>query len=216
VVADIIRLRDEYEFVGFVDDVDPQRHETRFFGAPLFTGDALLPRLRDLAVTHLIFGFGDCDVRLSLGEAVRAAGFTLATAIHPRAVVAADVPVGAGTVIAAGTIVNPGSTVGENVNLAPSVSVDHQCHIQDGAHLSPGVHLSSKVSVGRAAWLGIGAIVNDRVRVGAGALVGASALVLDDVPERVLVYGSPARVVRGLRGGAFEEIRQARGKRCGP
>ena len=82
-VADIIRLRHEYEFVGFVDDVDPQRPETRFFGAPLFTSDALLPRLRDLAVTHLIFGFGDCGVRLSLGEAVRATGFTLATDPSP-------------------------------------------------------------------------------------------------------------------------------------
>jgi PglD N-terminal domain len=168
VVADIIRLRNEYELVGFVDDA-PQGEKETFCGMPLFAGGGPLARLKDLGVSHLIFGFGDYDARLTLGDTVRAAGFALATAIHPRAVIAADVSVGAGTVVAAGAIVNLGSVVGENVNIAPCASVDQQCTIDDGAHLSPGVHLSSKVTVGRAA-----------------------------VPERILVYGSPARVVRTL------------------
>jgi UDP-N-acetylbacillosamine N-acetyltransferase len=208
VVADIIRLRNEYELVGFVDDA-PQGEKETFCGMPLFAGGGPLARLKDLGVSHLIFGFGDCDARLTLGDTVRAAGFALATAIHPRAVIAADVSVGAGTVVAAGAIVNLGSVVGENVNIAPCASVDQQCTIDDGAHLSPGVHLSSKVTVGRAAWLGIGAIVNDGVRIGPGVRVGAGALVLEDVPERILVYGSPARVVRTLSGSAFDETRRA-------
>jgi sugar O-acyltransferase (sialic acid O-acetyltransferase NeuD family) len=188
VVADIIRLRNEYDVVGFVDDV-PQREEETFCGLPLFAGGGPLSRLKDLGVSHLIFGFGDCDARLALSDTVRAAGFALATAIHPRAVIASDVSVGAGTVIAARAVVNLGSVVGENVNIAPWASVDQQCTIHDGAHLSPGVYLSSTVTVGRAAWLGIGAIVTDGVRIGAGVLVGAGALVMEDVPERVLVYG---------------------------
>ena len=208
VVADIIRVRNEYELVAFVDDA-PQTEEKTFSGLPIFGDGGPLARLKDLGVSHLIFGFGDCDARLALSDTVRAAGFALATAIHPRAVIAADVSIGAGTVVAARAVVNLGSVVGENVNIAPCASVDQQCTIDDGAHLSPGVLLSRKVTVGRAAWLGIGAIVNDGVRIGAGVLVGAGALVCDDVPDRVLVYGSPASVVRTLSGSAFDQTRRA-------
>jgi acetyltransferase EpsM len=105
--------------------------------------------------------------------------------------------------------VNLRSVVGENVNIAPCASVGQQCTIDDGAHLSPGVLLSRNVTVGRAAWLGIGAIVNDGVRIGARVLVGAGALVCDDVPDRVLVYGSPASAVRTLSGTAFDQTRRA-------
>jgi FlaA1/EpsC-like NDP-sugar epimerase len=58
VVADIIRLRNDYELVGFVDDA-PQSEEETFSGLPIFGEDGPLARLKDLGVSHLIFGFGD-------------------------------------------------------------------------------------------------------------------------------------------------------------
>jgi acetyltransferase EpsM len=213
VVADILRLVGEYEVAGFLDDVNEAREAKGFFGAPVFYGRAELPRLKGMGVGHVIFGFGDCAARLRLAGEVRAMGLSLARAIHPKAVVAVDVPVGVGTVIAAGAVVNPGSFVGENVNVAPLASVDHECVIEDGAHLSPGVHLSGKASIGRGAWIGIGALIGDNVRVGADSLVGAGALVLGDVPERSLVYGSPARVIKTLSDSPFREIQRSREKR---
>ena len=55
-------------------------------------------------------------------------------------------------------------------------------------------------TVGDGALIGIGAVVLDGARVGAGALVGAGAVVAPgaEVPERSLVVGTPARVVRRL------------------
>lgn len=214
VVADIIRLVGEYDLAGFLDDVSQGREERDFAGARLFRGRAALARIGEMGVTHLIFGFGDCEARLRLSAVARAEGLSLARAIHPRATVADDVSIGAGTVVAAGAVVNPGSTVGENVNIAPVASIDHQCTIEDGAHLSPGVHLSARASIGRAAWIGIGAAIGDGVRVGAGSLVGAGAVVLEDVPDRVVAYGSPARAIRPVEESAFEEIQRARAKRA--
>jgi acetyltransferase-like isoleucine patch superfamily enzyme len=56
------------------------------------------------------------------------------------------------------------------------------------------------VRVGRAAWVGIGAIVRDHVAIGAGAQIGAGSLVLEDVPPDVVAYGVPAKVVRRVKG----------------
>src|SRR5882762_4126489 len=114
VVADIVRLVGQYEIVGFLDDVNVSRRDTGFSGARILGGREQLPGLAGLGVRHLIFGFGDCAARLELSSLVRQHGLLLATAIHPRATVAVDVSVGAGTVIAAGAVVNPGTVIGEN------------------------------------------------------------------------------------------------------
>jgi UDP-N-acetylbacillosamine N-acetyltransferase len=198
VVADIIRLRGDYELIGFLDDVYPDRHHTQFCEAPVLGGQEQLDNLSRMGVRHLLFGFGDCRARLRLAEEVRGKGFSLATAIHPQAIIASDVKIGSGTVVAAGAAINPGSRIGENVVINTCASVDHECSIEDGAHICPGAHLAGGVVVGQAAWVGIGATVIDHVRIGAGALIGAGAVVLSDIPDDVLAYGVPARIIREL------------------
>lgn len=198
VVADAVRLQGEYEIVGFIDDVNPERAGAQFCGATILGGREQLEALAREGVNSLIFGFGNCRARLELFETVRKKGFRLATVIHPRAVVATDVLVGAGTLIAAGAVLNAAAKIGENVIVNTGASVDHECLIEDGAHICPGVRLAGRVSVGRATWVGIGATVVDGVSIGADAIVGAGAVVVGDIPSGVLAYGVPARVIRKI------------------
>src|SRR5882762_7447316 len=142
VIADIVRLLGQYRIVGFLDDINLDRRNTEFCGAPILGGREQLPELAALGVSHLILGFGDCSARLKLSSLVRQHGFSLATAIHPRATVAVDVSVGAGTVIAAGAVVNPGTVIGANVIVNTTASIDHECVGDDGAHVCPGAHLA--------------------------------------------------------------------------
>lgn len=196
VVADIVRLQNEYEVSGFLDDINPLRSGDVFCGASVLGGRERLGSLKREGVGHVVFGFGDCQGRLRLSKLVRDNGLELATLIHPSAVLATDVSVGAGTVVAAGAVINPGVKIGENVIVNTSSSVDHDSVVKDGAHISPGVHLAGSVSVGRGAWIGIGAVVVGRTKIGAGSIIGAGAVVVRDVPDGVVAYGVPARVVR--------------------
>jgi UDP-N-acetylbacillosamine N-acetyltransferase len=196
VVADILRLNGDYQIVGFLDDVTSRVHNAERHGPTILGGEERLDCLRREGVSHIIFGFGQAAARLRLSELVRASGFSLATAIHPRAIVASDASIGAGTVIAAGAVINPGVTIGENAIVNTSASVDHDCAIDDGAHVGPGARLAGRVVVERAAWIGIGAVVIEGVRIGAHALIGAGGVVVNDIPEGVVAYGNPARVVR--------------------
>jgi UDP-N-acetylbacillosamine N-acetyltransferase len=199
VVADILRLRGEYQIVGFLDDVDPLRNQTNFCGAKILGGKEQLELLRDQEINYIILGFGDCSARLKLAEYVRLKGFRLASAIHPAAIIASDVSIKPGTVVAAGAVINSGSMIGENVIINTSSSVDHECTIGDGAHICPGVHLAGNVTIGRGSWIGIGACVINRISIGSGSLIGAGAVVVKDIPENVVAFGNPAKVKR-IRG----------------
>jgi len=199
VVADAARASGEYEIVGFIDDVHPERSGEAFCGAAILGGREQLDVLPQQGVDKLIMGIGHCQARLELSEFARNKGFRLATVIHPRAYVAMDASVGRGTVILAGAVVNSAARIGENVIINTSASVDHECLIEDGAHIGPGVHLGGRVSVGRGTWIGIGATVIDRASMGAEAVIGAGAVVVNNIPDGVLAYGIPARVVKAAK-----------------
>jgi UDP-N-acetylbacillosamine N-acetyltransferase len=196
VVADIIRLRGEFEIVGFLDDINHERHQTQFCDAPVLGGQEQLANARQLGVEYLILAFGNCAMRLKLSGWVKDQGFSLATAIHPTAVLASDVAIAPGTVIAAGAVVNPMASIGENVIVNTLSSIDHDCQIGDAVHVCPGVHLGGGVIIRRAAWIGIGTTVKDKVRIGEGAVIGAGSVVVDDIPAFFMAYGVPARPVR--------------------
>lgn len=194
VVADILHLQGEYEIVGYLDDINPQRHGAMFHGMRILGGEEQLKIIRDQGVNHLIIGFGNCEARLALADRIKLLGFDLAVAVHPSAIISSDVIIQPGTVVAAGAVINPGCQIGRNVIINTSSSVDHECAIADGAHICPGVHLAGNVTVGRGAWVGIGASVINRISIGSASLIGAGAVVVKDIPDNATAYGNPAKV----------------------
>lgn len=84
-----------------------------------------------------------------------------------------------------GANVQDNSTVHEGAEIGPYATVGHNAI----------VHRST---VGERAMVGMGAIVLDHASVGDGSLVGANSLVTEgtEVPESVLVAGTPAEVVK--------------------
>ncbi len=198
VVADVLRLRNEFKIAGFLDDVNIERHGQEFCGASILGGREQLDRLYHQGIRAMVFGFGNCEARLTLSECVSAKGFSLVSAIHPNAIIASDVDIGVGTVIAAGAVINSGTTIGKNVIVNTSASIDHECIIKDGAHICPGVHLGGKVTIGRAAWIGIGSTVADHTTVGNRSFIGTGAVIIQNIPDYVLAYGVPARIIRPI------------------
>lgn len=194
VIVDIVNLTEGYEIIGFLDEVNPQYRPVTFCRAPVLGGAEQLEMLREEGVVNIVFGFGNCQARMARADIARSHGFILATLIHPKAIVAQDVVIGAGTVIAAGAVINPGSCIGENVIVNTGATIDHECAIEDGAHICPGVHLAGNVIVGAGAWVGIGATVIQKIRIGVGAVIGAGAVVLRDIPANTTAYGVPARI----------------------
>ncbi len=198
VVTDIVKLVDDYEIVGQIIDEGLEKKQGLHQKLPVFIGINSLEDIYRMGVRFFLLAFGDCHARVEKAAIVHAKGFQLAKAIHPSAVVATDAVVGSGTVIVAGTVVNPGSHIGQNVIINTGSSVDHDCSISDGVHIGPGVHLAGHVHVGACTFIGVGSVVTDKVTIGRRVVIGAGSTVLQDIPDDVVAFGSPAKVVRKL------------------
>ena len=193
VVADIIRLTGEYRLRGFIDGINPDRHDEELEGSRVLGGYDMLDDLITVGVTHAAIAIGDNDARLQLAQRAFELGYTLPVLAHKQAIIAAGVLFEPGCVVCAGAVLNPGVQLGAHVIINTAATVDHDSFVDTAAHIGPGAHLAGHVRVGRAAIVGIGAAVISRITIGDRAIVGAGAAVVHDVAAGQTVVGVPAR-----------------------
>lgn len=83
--------------------------------------------------------------------------------------------------------------IGENCRISKKVVIrDSNSH----TIVRDGYVKSAPIIIGDNVWIGIGAIILSGVHIGNGSVVAAGAVVTKDVPERCLVGGVPAIVLR--------------------
>lgn len=205
VVADIVRAGGRWRVHGFLDDLRPERDGQPLYGARLYAGPHHLEEFLAAGIRHLIVAVGDCAARLRLAEIAEHHGFTLATAVHPSAVISSTAILGPGTMVGPLAVINADSRIGSSVIVNTAAVVEHDCLLADGVHLSPRVVLGGGVSIGRSSWIGIGATVKDHVTIGSNTVVGAGAVVVRAIPDHVLAYGVPARVKENRASGSWEK-----------
>jgi sugar O-acyltransferase (sialic acid O-acetyltransferase NeuD family) len=202
VVIDIVESEGRYQVVGLIDSFKPAGTQLR--GYEVIGTEQEIPMLFQAGVASFgIVAIGDNWTRARMVARIRELqpDFQFVTAIHPGVHIARDVTVGEGTVIMAGAVVNTGSRIGAFCILNTRSSVDHECTVAEYSSLAPGVVTGGRVIVGQYSAIGIGATVVHEVRIGEHTVVGAGTTVLKDVPDYVVVYGTPARIVRGREAG---------------
>ncbi|MDW7711230.1 MAG: NeuD/PglB/VioB family sugar acetyltransferase [Deferrisomatales bacterium] len=168
------------------------------FGYEVLGTEAELPKLFADGVRAAFIAVGDNWQRFRLAERARelVPGLRFVTAVHPSAQLGRDVELGEGSVAMAGAVVNPGSRLGRFSIINTRASLDHDGDLGEFASLAPGVAAGGRVSVGAFSAVGIGAAVGHGRKIGEHTVVGAGAVVVRDIPDHVVAYGAPARVVR--------------------
>jgi sugar O-acyltransferase (sialic acid O-acetyltransferase NeuD family) len=134
--------------------------------------------------------------RVELHRMLTTAGLIPLTVIHPTAFVAGDATLGAGCHVLAGARVCVETDIGMQSIINTQASVDHECTLGLGVHVAPGATLAGCVRVGDFTMIGAGAVVLPRVTIGANTTIGAGSVVTRDIPDSVVAYGSPARIIR--------------------
>ncbi len=122
--------------------------------------------------------------------------FEFVNAIHPSVIIGKNVKLGIGLVAMAGCIINPGCIIGDFCFFATGAQLDHDSKMGAFASISAGAVTGGKVNIGRYSAITLGVTIIDRIIIGENTVIGSGSLVLKDVPDNVLVYGSPAKIIR--------------------
>lgn len=164
-VAELVLTGGQFVLAGFVDDAAPRMD--RVFGLPVLGPIALLQSYRDRAEAAIV-AIGNNRMREELQGRLRAAGYELVTALHPRAIVSPSAIIGAGCAIMAGAIVGAEAILGEGVILNSGAVVDHHCRVEDFGHLGTNASMAGGSVLGRGAWMQAGSAIGYAVQVPPG------------------------------------------------
>lgn len=88
-----------------------------------------------------------------------------------------------------------GVKIGSRVMIGSHTAISSVTHDYN-SEVMYGTIIESAIVIGDDVWIGAHATIMPGIHVGTGAVVGAGCVVTKDVPERAIVVGIPARVVR--------------------
>jgi sugar O-acyltransferase (sialic acid O-acetyltransferase NeuD family) len=182
----------EAKCCGFIDSFKPAGSVVK--GYTVLGDERAIPELRARhGIDSLIIAIGDNYSREQMAQSIRETlpGARFATLIRPSCQLGSDVRIGEGCVLMPGSIVNQGSRVGEFCILNTRSSLDHDCEMKDFSSIAPGVITGGNVQIGVGSCVCIGAVT-----IGDYTVVGAGSLLLNNLPDCVVAYGVPARIIR--------------------
>jgi len=199
---DIIHKEGKYKIVGIID-AQPKIGSTKFGYKIIGRQENIKELITKFDIHGGVISIGDNWTRHYVASEIKGyvPDFKFFNAIHPSCIIGEHVKFGEGIIAMAGCIFNPRSTIGDHTFFATGAQVEHDCIIGNYASISAGSITGGYVELGDFAAITLGVIVFDRTKIGKNSVVGAGSLVVKDLPDNVLAYGNPAKIIRKREAG---------------
>ncbi|WVU41687.1 pilin glycosylation protein [Fusobacterium polymorphum] len=151
---------------------------------------------KKIGTNKFFIGFGNMKYRKKVFDYFINNGWEAVNIIHPDAVVSKNARLGKGILIECGCLITPNPVIGNNVVVNTGSQVNHDNIIEDNVYIASGVILSGGIKIGENTLLDDGVIITLGCSVGKNSLIGAGAVVTKNIPDKVVAYGSPCKVIR--------------------
>lgn len=183
--------------VGFLDD-NEKLWNTFVLGIPVLGGTDLLEKQRTTRMFEAVYcPIGNNRLRVHFLKCAEQLGYEIPNYIHPTVTLSPHVKIGKGVYILLGTTIMPYTQIDNYVMISMGVHLAHHSYLAKGTFLSTGVNFGASISTGECAYVGISATIMTGLHtLGKDCLVGAGAVVVKDVPDKAVVAGVPARILR--------------------
>lgn len=142
---------------------------------------------------RFLLGLGNPNLRLRLYKRFIDLGGKLKEAISLQTNIGKYVNISEGATLMNGVNISNGVCIGKALLAYYNVVITHDVKIGDFVELSPGCKLLGHVNIEDNVQIGSGAIILPKVTIGKGAIVGAGAVVTKDVEPYTIVVGNPAK-----------------------
>ena len=90
------------------------------------------------------------------------------------------------------------TTIGNFVSINRHVSIGHHTTIGDYCSINPGTNIAGNVIIREGTTIGMGCNILHTVKIGKNCIIGAGSVVTKDIPDNVVAYGSPCKVIREI------------------
>lgn len=185
------------DVIGFLDD-NISLWDTRVKDIPILGGINKLKTLKsELDIEAVYCPIGNNRLRVKFLSFAKELGYQTPNFIHPSVIVSPNVTIGDGVYILLGTTIMPYTTIDNYTMISMGVHLAHHTHLEEGVFLSTGCNFGASIVAHKYAYCGISStIMTGLHELGEDCLIGAGAVVTKDVPNKAVMVGVPAKVLK--------------------
>lgn len=92
--------------------------------------------------------------------------------------------------------IGPKTEIGKYVNINRGCVIGHHNRIGNYSTLNPSVKTAGYVTIGDMTEIGIGTTIINNINIGNNSIIGAGSVVTKDIPDNVVAYGNPCKIIR--------------------
>jgi sugar O-acyltransferase (sialic acid O-acetyltransferase NeuD family) len=189
----LLNVDEHSDFVGFYDDTLNSEDEKYLLGGLSKIKDDFKSGVFDCLM--LAVGYKHMNFRADFFNAV-IEQIPFYTLIHPSCIVHSSAIIGDGSVLYPGCIIDKNVIIGRNVLINLGVIISHETIVGDHSFIAPGVRFSGFDTVGKSCFMGTGVILRDNIKISDNITAGAGAVIINDLTEKGIYVGNPAKKVK--------------------
>ncbi|WP_370546872.1 acetyltransferase [Edwardsiella tarda] len=180
----------EIEVIGFIDQYKTGVHQ----GYKIISDK--IKKIKKPNDYYYFIAVGDPRIRRQYLDEIMLLGLSLINVIDPTALISRQVTIGRGVYIGKMCIVNRDVIIGDCVVINTRSLIEHGNRIGACTNISTNVVLNGDVVVGDQSFIGSCTVVNGQISIGSYSVIGSGSVVIRDIRDKVVVAGSPTRILR--------------------
>jgi sugar O-acyltransferase (sialic acid O-acetyltransferase NeuD family) len=180
----------EYVVTGFLDSVKIGIHQ----GFPILGKS--LDDLCDVVNYSFFIAIGDPEDRAEWLQKIKSKNLTTINVIDHTAIVSSRAILGTCIYVGKMAIINSDTHLEDGVVVNTRALIEHGNYISFCSNISTNVVLNGDVKVGEKTFVGSCTVVNGQLNIGCSSIIGSGSVVIRNIPDYVVVAGSPTRLLK--------------------
>lgn len=196
-VIDNIEEQKIYKIVGLLTN-DHTELNKKIYGYDVIGLDADIIDIvaKDSSIKGYFLGVGNMKARAKLAEWLdKNIALDAVNIIHPTCIVSSHSTVGKGNLFEAYTKIANGAVVGNHCIVNSFTAINHDQIVGNNVLIAGSVSLAG-TTIGDNTIIADGASIGFKRKVGKNCIIGDGAVVTKDIPDNVIAYGNPAKIIR--------------------
>ncbi len=198
-VLEVFHQLGETKNIVFYDDVNDDIGDLLFDKYPILKNEA---QVRDYFKTNgnqFTIGIGNPKLRNQLYKKFTKIGGEYVSTISPLVLMGNhEINIGKGSNILMNAVFSNSITIGIGCIIYYNVVLTHDCVLGDFVEVSPCAILLGRCKIGSFTHISANVTILPDVTIGKNVIIGAGSVVTKDIPDNVVAFGSPAKVIRKL------------------
>ncbi len=182
-----------WEEILFVDDI---KDEGSYYGTRNLHFSTLKETF-DVHEIEFVIALGEPVDREKIYHMIKSeGGYTFGRVIDPSVKVALSATLGVPIILQQGVIVGPNVILDDGVTADEYAAFGHDTHVGAFCHVGVKSTLGGNCIIGKSTFIGLHSAFREGTVVGDYAIVGMGSVVVKDIPQKTVVAGNPAKILK--------------------